>query len=463
MVWSAAAIVAAFGIAHLLAGDRAGLLAALLTAMIPGIYRFARMEMPDAPLAAMAAGAFYFLLWSDGLAHRGRTLLFTAVACLGMLTKQSFPLYIAAPAAYLAAWGLWVDHGEARAKRLKNIGISLGTIAAVVLFAFGPRFSQWLDVRLAVRAYELRADEVTIVDNFKLLLTDGLGPTLAALTFAGLLFWPARDRGTRALLLWLLTPLLVLHLLFGLKSTRYLLPFLPAAAVYAALGLEQMYARWPRRRRLPQVIALTAIVAAAMAHDHLRADDSAFTFESFENRLQTIGIPRPQRLNWSVQPLVNRLLGLAAGERVIMLLDSPFTSLAQGAAWMVDPRLDVVNLFERVLFGRIPAEFEDSNRLTTYLSSAKVIVIKSGYNRDPRNYNWGRAIDPAVAQRVFASFFAVKSRYELVAHFPYPEDVGPILVYERKPETGEALAPPPTPKPRGPTRRELHSAPAPAK
>jgi hypothetical protein len=431
-IWSLLAVVAAFGIAHLLAGDRAGLLAAAFAAMTPGLYRFSRLEMVDAPLAAMTAAAIFFLLWSDGLAHRRRTLAFAATCSLGLLTKQSFPLYVGFPALYAIVDRLWNDDPEARTARLKNIGLAAGIILAVAAVAFGPSLNQWLSTRLAVRAAAVRMDKINLTDNLRLLLQDGLGPLLSALAALGMILVSKRDRGVRVLFAWFFPPLLLLHTIYGFKSTRYLLPLLPAADVFAALGLERLWSAGHGRRRTAQVAAFVLLLAAITARDHLRADWTAFTFDSFEDRVQFVGVPRPQRLGWSVAPVVDKLAAGGANRHIVMLLDSPYSSLVQGGLWRRDPQADVANFFERFVFGRLPPEFETVEGLAKYLAAADVILVKTGYNRDPRSYSYLQNVDPLLAQRVFAAFFAVKDRFELVGHFPYPEDPGPVLIYQKR-------------------------------
>jgi hypothetical protein len=275
-------------------------------------------------------------------------------------------------------------------------------------------------------------DKINLADNVKLLLTDGLGPILAVLAALGMILVSPRDRGVRTLFAWFWPPLLLLHVIYGFKSTRYLLPVLPAAAIFAALGVERMWSSGGGGRRMGLIVAFLSLLAGTTVYDHLRADWSAFTFDSFEDRLQFVGVPRPQRLGWTIQPVAEKLLALGPEKRIVMLLDSPFTSLIQDGVWQRDPKVDVVNFFERFVFGQPPPEFETVDGLAKYLAAADAILIKSGYNRDPRNYSYLQNVDPEFAQRVFAAFFAVKDKFELAGHFPYPEDPGPVLLYQRR-------------------------------
>jgi 4-amino-4-deoxy-L-arabinose transferase-like glycosyltransferase len=438
--WGLLILLGVFGIGNLLGGDRAGLLAAFFVACMPGIYRFSRLETTDLPLAAMVTFSLYLLLRSDGLGHRGLSLLFGAIAGLGMVTKQSFLIYIALPAAYLVAQQLWSDKFENRRARLQNLSLAGGLILAPVLIVYLPGLSDWAATRSAVRSFYLNIDQVGFIDNVRLLVAEGFGPLITFLVAAGMIATSRRDLAVRTLYLWLVPPLLIMHVVFGMMSTRYFLPLLPAGAVFAALGIERLLADGPVRRRLAVTILAMISVAGYMAHDNLRADRAAFTFDSFEQRMHLVGVPRPARLGWTVTPAVAELASQAAGKRTVMLLDSPYTSLVQGGLWLQDPRFQVDNLFERAAAGRIPAEFAPDSALRDYFSAADFILIKSGFNTDPRNFNYARDVAPKFAQRVFKAFFEVKSGFELIDSFAYPQLPSPVLLYQRKTEPGVVTA-----------------------
>lgn len=455
--WALVALLATFGLGNLLGGDRVGLVAAFFLACSPGFYRFSRLETTDLPLVSMLTLSVYLLLRGDGLGQRGLALLFGAVASLSVLTKQSFILYMALPFGYAFAQELWLDSPVRRRVRLRNAGLAAAIFGAVIVAVYFPDLDEWTASRQAVRSFYLTVDQIGFIDNLKLLITGGWGPILAALVFAGLLLCSRKDRAIRVLLLWLAPPLLILHAVFGMLSTRYLLPLLPAGAVLAALGLEKIIAHGLPRRRAMQLAIVVLVLIAAVVHDHLREDQTAFTFASFEKRQHLEGIPRPTRLGWSVRPVVRRLADQAGGKKIVMLLDSPYTSLLQGTLWLRDPLLEIDNLFERAAAGRMPAEFAPADALTDYLRAADFVLIKSGFNTDVRNYNFAQDVNPKFAQRVFDAFFTVKQDFELVDHFPYPESPSPVLLYRRKLSVVAPVAKPP-----GQSPPELHTAPDPA-
>jgi len=425
-------ILCTFGLAHIMGGDRVGLLAATFVACAPGLYRFSRMTMTDAPLAAMVALAMLTLVYSDGLARRGWAVLVGLSASLGMLTKQSFPIYFALPALYLVSLGLATDKRPARRKRLINLLIAGSIVVAVTVAYYLPGISQWVESRATVHAFYAEVDQVSTLDFLRLSAVESLGWPLTVLTLVGILLMPKRDRGYHVLLVWVVIPLIVLPSTINLATTRYLLPLLPAAAVLAALGLEQatvwikpVWGRWAL-----VIAALTAVIGMA-SFDHLRPDRGSFAFDDFEQRLHVVGIPRPQQLDYSVTPVVNALLDDGADRRIVMLFDSPYSSMVQGGLWLRRPKADITNLFENASLGRTPQELAEESLLETYLSGADYLLVKTGFDRDPRLYSHPQNVEESFARDVFAAFFQVKSRFALVDSFDYPEDEGPVLLYRR--------------------------------
>jgi 4-amino-4-deoxy-L-arabinose transferase-like glycosyltransferase len=425
------AIMAAFGVGCLLFGDRAGLLAAALLAAAPAFYRFSRFEMVDPALAAMTALALLVLFRSDVFASRGWSVLFGLAGALAALTKQSFPLYVALPATFAVFWKLRSDPRPRRHQRLINAAIAFAIMASITAAYYLPGFGALVKSRVAWREFYLATERPGRFVFFPLLVTHGLGWPLSALTAGAMLLLPKRGLAYLSLALWLVPPLFVFGPLFGIVTTRYLLPLLPAAAILAAAGLDRLIVRW---RRLGPVIAVLAVAAVLVpaGYDNFRADPRPFTLDSFEERLQLVGIPRPQKLTWNVYPVVSRLAAEAGGKRIVLLFDTPYSELVHEALWRRDPLAEVDNVFENAAHRRIPPELANADALRSYLTRADYLLVKPGFDRDPRLYSQVRNVDPYFAQRVFAAFFAVKDRFELVDQYPYPEDREPVLLYRRK-------------------------------
>ena len=424
-------VSATFGLGHALAGERAGLLAAVLLAATPAFYRFNRFEIVDGPLAAMTALAMLVFIRSDLLAKRGWAVLFGLACALAALTKQSFPLYAMLPVAWAVVSALRTDPRPRRNQRLFNLLLALAIVGGIATAYYLPGIADWVRSRLAWRTFATTTDHIRVSQYPWLMVTHGLGWLLAAVTVVAILLLPKRGSNYAFLALWLLPPLLFLGPLFGLLTTRYLLPLLPPAALLAALWLDSLISH---RRKVGWGIALAVVVAmlATMADDHLRADRRPFALDSFEARLQLEGIPRPQRLDWNVYAPVGRLAADATGRRLLLLFDTPYSNLVHEALWERDPRADVVNLFENVAHRHVPPELADPAALEAYLTAADYLLVHGGLSDEPRYYSQVQNVDHRFAQQVFTAFLKVKDRFDLIDQYPHPEDRHSVLLYRRR-------------------------------
>ena len=425
-------VLCSFGLAYMMAGDRAGLIAALLVALAPAIYGFSRLETVYIPLTALVTLSLLLLLRSDGLAHRGWSVLFGLAFSLGLLIEQSFPLYTALPALALIIRASADDKTTPRSTRIINLSLAAGLVIITAIAYYLPSILQKAQSQVIAGHHFRSTDPANITDFLRLFFLHGAGPLISLLALAGVLLLPKRDQCYQSLLLWLIPPLLWVSFLHDTLSIHFLLPIVPAAAVLAAFWLESFLSSSRPLFGWSLLAICLAVVCAFAAHDHLREDRSAFTFRSFQQRANVVGMPRAQRLGWNIQPVVAALQKEAVEKRIVMLFDSPYSSLVQGGVWLDDPMAEVSNLFEEATSGRYRPEWATMETLRAYLVSSDFLLIKTGFDRDPLLYAYRQNVDEHFARKVFVVFFEIKNRFELVGHFPYPEDFGPVLVYQRK-------------------------------
>lgn len=96
-----------FGTARLAYGSRAAFLAVVFALGSPLISEQFHVFMLDAPLAALVAMTVWLLLASDRFRRIDVAALAGCIAGLGMISKQSFPLYIAGLLLVILARGGW--------------------------------------------------------------------------------------------------------------------------------------------------------------------------------------------------------------------------------------------------------------------------------------------------------------------------------------------------------------------
>ena len=94
-----------YGIGFKLAGRKSGLLAAFIIGMYPVIFNQLKVYMLDLPLTAMVALSMYFLFACDDFKQSRDSALFFISVGLGMLTKSTFIIFLAAPLGYAAGRG----------------------------------------------------------------------------------------------------------------------------------------------------------------------------------------------------------------------------------------------------------------------------------------------------------------------------------------------------------------------
>ena len=79
-----------------------GIVAAFLVGGYPLLTGLSRLYLTDYPLTALVTLAILLLVKSRSFQKRGTTIALSTVVIAGMLTKITFPLYVAAPLAYVA-------------------------------------------------------------------------------------------------------------------------------------------------------------------------------------------------------------------------------------------------------------------------------------------------------------------------------------------------------------------------
>lgn len=427
-------VLVVFWLGRFIADEWVGLLAAFLVALTPGIYRFSRMEMLDIPLALMVACAMLAMLYSGGLAVRRWSILLGFACGLGLMVKQSFPLYVFLPLLYLFLRGVLKESAGKRNQRLLNAGIVTTIVVVVMAIFYLPQLTESIENRLAVLSFTAQKVEVGSLDFLYLVIWHGLGPVLAVLAVVALAVLPKRDFRYRFLVLWFLVPLLFMPVLFQYATTRYLLPVLPAAALLIAWAAVQAVAG--RRWRAYKIVALALVLAAAtgfMGYDHLRADRTVFSFDDFHRRLQLEGIARPRQLGWSVDPMINRMIDKDWPNRHLMVLfDTPYAAVLKSRIIMQYPMVDVINLIEQLSVGQVTTEnWRSEEGLREKMLAADFIVFKTGYERDRKIVSYALNTDEELIRRAIAVFYSVKDRFELIDRFAYPEDIEPVYLYRR--------------------------------
>jgi len=243
-------VLSVYGIGVELHDRRTGRMAAILALALPTIVSQFKEYQLDAPLTAMVALALFLLIRTREFSMGRASLAFGIAAGLGLLTKWTFVIVMAAPLTFAVLIAL-------RERRFRPM---LGALAATLLVA-GPWYASNLEpLRIDLFANSTDAGmregdpAVWSVESFTWYLTRlvqdhlYLAPTL--LFVLGLVRWNRRN---------LYPLLLVIGTIVGFtllwnKDARYILPATVGVAIIATSWL-------PRRRWIEPVLVAGAVVA----------------------------------------------------------------------------------------------------------------------------------------------------------------------------------------------------------
>ncbi len=214
-------------------GLRTGALAAAAALHLPLGVGLARHFMPEGALATTVVLAVAAACWQRTRPTPGRSVLLGVALGLGLLTKQTFPIYAAAPVLAAVRWHrslLWVP---------------LGALVAAPWLA-----TNWAEqVAYSTASAGYRGDGGLLAHGayYPLALVGpALGPVWVALAGAGAWLARRRHRGAVGLgLAWLLGGTLLLTAV-PKKYDRLLVPLLPGAALLVAAGVatRPRFAPW---------------------------------------------------------------------------------------------------------------------------------------------------------------------------------------------------------------------------
>ena len=302
-----------------------GFLSAALVSGYPMFVGQARVPMLDIPLAAATAFALWAFLRSSEFRDRRWALIFGASCGAGLLIKQSFPIGLALPVAWVVGsmarqwWKAAGDPSSELIERATNLGRSLFGLALVAgpwYVVNAPSTLRFLFMSRGRAALE--GDPASLsVDGlllYPLVYFDvALGSIFTLGAIAGLLVLifrgGARERQTIGL--GILGLVVVFAFLYANKDARYIAPTLPLLAVVTAMAVARI--RFTTLRRLAFVLLVAVAILTSIASTRIslipqsEVPSSAWLNSLFEFRSFYAHLPR--RANWRADSILETVRG----------------------------------------------------------------------------------------------------------------------------------------------------------
>jgi hypothetical protein len=276
ILWLGLLLVCVYAIGKRCAGPPAGLLAAFLTSIFPGVFGVARRFELDLPLTAMVALTMLCLIRTDGFRRPRASALLGLVAGVGLLVKPQLALFLL-PALYalLASLrqpeaGRPVDDGIAGPERQRKRLLLHAAIAAAIALAVSALWWRGgldylnpakLPLSAAVASGSGPLHYLRHGLFYLIAAAESCGPLVFLLSLPGIVLGLRDERIAHRVLLavWLLGAYALLTLP-GHKLQRFFFPALPAIALLAAVGLVAAWRGATRTRRVVGRVLVVCIV-----------------------------------------------------------------------------------------------------------------------------------------------------------------------------------------------------------
>ena len=310
LLWMALFSLAAFGIGKRFFSPAAGLLTVMLTLSMIIVAAFIQEVSLEIALMALVTAFVYFLLSTENFTRGRPSLALGVVAALGLLVKESFPIYIFFPAVFVFL---------RRPSRISTKSLLWGSSAAGIAVAMAALWyvPHWPDVH---GLYELSRQQAVIEHDPigwnraaalfypNALVNYYLHPLLAALLLIVLIQnWKRASEAKQMILVWLLGGYFLLTFMVANKDVRHFIPCAPAVALLVSDWLLAR-SKTIQRALIPLTLALSALffIASQWGLPRYRGVVQ-FNAGGYEWKLLDgvlYGETIPHRENWSIPEML---------------------------------------------------------------------------------------------------------------------------------------------------------------
>ncbi|MDD4939420.1 MAG: glycosyltransferase family 39 protein [Candidatus Omnitrophica bacterium] len=263
MVFAAALFFSVYFIGRKYEDKYTGLFAAFILSMYPYVFGLSRTFLLDFALLAMVGFSLCCLVYSDNLRRSGYSALFGVSLGIGILTKQTFVIFLVAPLA-MAVINIVFNRESIhlRKKSVFNLGVAL-VLAAIIAGIW--HLPKLFELQSAWNKYQYAKTHLfgpsTILSSVtyyaKLLTFDQIAPFFTALFLIGSVFLlKNKAKSFLIFLLWFILP----YALFIFAGVRYMTDTIPALlpiALISGAGILKIKNQFLKR----SAILLTVVLA----------------------------------------------------------------------------------------------------------------------------------------------------------------------------------------------------------
>ena len=329
---------------------------------------------------------------------------------LGLLTKPTYLVYVAAPILHQAFAG---SRGGERRRRLALLGLAAGIAAVIALPWYGQRIVG-MPFQVVDRSFKqaAEADQAALFSWTWLLFYPRVFQPqfglLAGLACVWGLWALRKDRRARAYL-WLATlPALFVFSIIQNRNLRYTLPLLPVAALVATAGIRSFRMPWRR-------VAVVALVAVAA----LQVSMTTFAIPpppTLDVFLTPLVLPNePMRADWQQQRILDELMRASGGKPATVAVVPNYNFLA------------VSNLRYEALVRQLPLEV--TRAWAGPPLGVDLMVLKTG--------SQGPSFSAAKPEGIMRAFAGedpdLATAFPVVAEYPLPDGSQAIIRARRIP------------------------------
>lgn len=449
LFWASILLFSTYQIATFFGKRNNALIAGFIILTTPVIFGSLRNYTIDMPLTAAVATAMACLFTTDGFRNRGKSIFFACIFGMGMLTKETFLLYMVIPVlVYFVS--ILLDQSTGRKARLVNyitsVFIALLFALPVYIPIVGPLLKNVLEnVGNKVGQFYSRGYTRSQLGYYtvylKLLIGYGMPFLYLIIPLLGYsinIFMPKSPKRQNkiientfnnldglAFLSWMIVPPLILTLFVVDTNYRFIMPILPAIAVALSILIGKINSNFIYKVTITLLLLIGIIQFYAMSFG-VKTLPSEVSFRGYSlwNQFNIqdpfIKLGKPLKENWPVQPVLtlirNEADTSASPVWVGLLTNTTFFS---------------ENIFSCYAnLGNLPLRFigiGEWSQNTDYINNINnviYIVTKSGDTGPPFATVYYKEANQYLQQLV------KKKVYQLIGKFPLPDGTN-AMVYKR--------------------------------